>query len=107
MSLAQQSSRSAAPDDPSTEGAGRDEDTDGPAVDDAPLTIELIVVAVGAVALGLVLRFVARTPLWLDEALSVNIAKLPLDQISEALRHDGHPPLYYFSLHLWMDVWVG
>jgi mannosyltransferase len=85
-------------------GAGRDDGTDGPGIDDAPLTVELIVVTVGAVALGLVLRFVARTPLWLDEALSVNIAKLPLDQITDALRHDGHPPFYYFLLHLWMDV---
>ena len=54
--------------------------------------------------IGLVLRFVARTPLWLDEALSVNIAKLPIGQITEALHHDGHPPLYYFMLHGWMEV---
>ncbi len=54
--------------------------------------------------LGLALRFVARTPLWLDEALSVNIAKLPFGQIPDALRHDGHPPLYYFLLHGWMQA---
>ena len=50
------------------------------------------------------LRFVTRSPLWLDEALSVNIAKLPLGHIAGALRHDGHPPLYYFLLHGWMSV---
>ena len=49
-------------------------------------------------------RFVVPSALWLDEALSVNIAKLPLGQITEALRHDGHPPLYYWILHLWMSV---
>jgi uncharacterized membrane protein len=51
-----------------------------------------------------VLRFVARTPLWLDEALSVNIAELPIGDIPDALRHDGHPPLYYVLLHGWMNV---
>ena len=34
-------------------------------------------VATGLVAVGVVLRFVARSQLWLDEALSVNIARLP------------------------------
>lgn len=61
--------------------------------------------AVGAVvAAGVVLRFWARSDLWLDEALTVNIARLPLGDIGEALRHDGHPPLYYFLLHAWMKV---
>jgi hypothetical protein len=62
------------------------------------------VVAGGAIVAGVGLRFVTRSPLWLDEALSVNIAKLPIRQIPAALRHDGHPPLYYFLLHVWMDV---
>ncbi len=57
-----------------------------------------------AIGTGLVLRFVTRSPLWLDEALSVNIAKLPISQIPAALRHDGHPPLYYVLLHGWMSV---
>jgi uncharacterized membrane protein len=59
---------------------------------------------VGIVAAGAVLRFVTRSPLWLDEALSVNIARLPLGEIGGALRHDGHPPLYYYLLHVWMDA---
>ena len=42
--------------------------------------------------------------MWLDEALSVNIASLPLDEIGDALRRDGHPPLYYWLLHGWMEV---
>jgi mannosyltransferase len=59
-------------------------------------------VAVGAIAL--LTRFWARSPLWLDEALSVNIARLPIDEIPEALRHDGHPPLYYLVLNFWMRM---
>ena len=53
---------------------------------------------------GIVLRFVAPSPLWLDEALSVNIAELPLGEIPSALLRDGAPPLYYFLLHLWMEL---
>ena len=62
-------------------------------------------IAIGvAVAIGVVLRFWTQSHLWLDEALSVNIAKLPVGDIPEALRHDGHPPLYYWLLHGWMAV---
>ncbi len=59
--------------------------------------IVLVTVAVAA-------RFAVRSPLWLDEALTVNIASLPVSEIPGALRHDGHPPLYYFLLHYWMSL---
>jgi len=61
--------------------------------------------AIGVVvAAGVVARFVAASHLWLDEALTVNIAGLPLSQLTEALRHDGSPPLYYAVLHGWIQV---
>ena len=41
----------------------------------------LIAAGVVAVVGGVALRFWAPTALWLDEALSVNIARLPLSQI--------------------------
>ena len=50
---------------------------------------------------GLFFYFYTRSDLWLDEALSVNIARLPLVDLHEALRHDGAPPLYYVLLHFW------
>jgi uncharacterized membrane protein len=65
------------------------------------------VVAAGAVAAlvaGVVLRLHSASDLWLDEALSVNIARLPLGDMVDALRRDGHPPLYYLLLHGWMAV---
>ena len=63
----------------------------------------IVGVAVGVVlAVGLVLRFWTRSGLWLDEALTVNIARLPLHDIPDALKHDGAPPLYYYLLHFWM-----
>lgn len=58
----------------------------------------------GAVAFGLVVRFTTTSPMWLDEALTARIAAMPLGDIHAALRHDGHPPLYYWLLHGWMDV---
>ena len=56
------------------------------------------------VAVGLVLRFWTRSGLWLDEALTVDIARLPLHAIPEALKHDGAPPLYYYLLHFWIAL---
>jgi MFS family permease len=71
----------------------------------APLPSLTVPLAVGAAtALGVVARFVQRSPLWLDEALSVNISRLPVGDLLEALRHDGHPPLYYLLLHYWMAL---
>jgi uncharacterized membrane protein len=60
------------------------------------------VVAGAVVAAGVLLRFIAPNGLWLDEALSVNISRLPLPQIPGALVQDGSPPLYYILLHYWM-----
>jgi mannosyltransferase len=57
-----------------------------------------------AVVVGVGLRFWCPSALWLDEALSVNIARLPLPQIPGALSHDGSPPLYYVMLHFWMEA---
>jgi hypothetical protein len=65
--------------------------------------VERVLVLV-CLLVGAVVRFTPGTPLWLDEALSVNIAKAPLSDIPDLLRHDGHPPLYYWLLHGWIDV---
>jgi uncharacterized membrane protein len=48
------------------------------------------------------LRFVTTSPMWLDEAQTVNIAGRSLPHLFSALRHDGSPPLYYVLLHVWM-----
>ena len=63
-----------------------------------------VVVACAVVIAGVVGRFLAPGGLWLDEALSVNIANLPLGQLPGALVQDGSPPLYYLVLHYWMLV---
>ncbi len=54
--------------------------------------------------IGVVARFVTKSDLWLDEALTVNVAKLPFGRIAPWLRHDGAPPLFYWLLHLWASA---
>ncbi len=64
----------------------------------------VIVLGALVVVAGVVLRFLTRSHLWLDEALTVNIAKLPLGDLQAALKQDGAPPLYYVLLHAWSSV---
>ncbi|SNQ45530.1 conserved membrane hypothetical protein [Frankia canadensis] len=60
------------------------------------------------VAASVIVRFTASQALWLDEAQSVAIARLPLHGASptmwDGLLQDGSPPLYYLLLHGWIDV---
>lgn len=66
---------------------------------------KVLTAAVAAVVVvGVALRFMTSSHLWLDEALTVNIARLPLSRIPDALRHDGSPPLYYLAMHVWTSV---
>jgi hypothetical protein len=69
-------------------------------------TLVLGAVVVVVLVVSLVLRFWTRSDLWLDEALTVNIARQPLGQIPSFLHRDGAPPLFYFLLHFWMG-WFG
>ena len=61
-------------------------------------------IAASALIGGLILRVAAPSPMWLDEALSVNLASLGFTDLVEALRNDGHPALYYLLLGWWMDA---
>ncbi|MBV8462266.1 MAG: glycosyltransferase family 39 protein, partial [Acidimicrobiales bacterium] len=79
------------------------EDPEGPPFGHA--TRQLLAAAVVVVVVvGLVLRFWTRSDLWLDEALTVNIARLPLHDLPSFLRRDGAPPLYYVLLHFWIEL---
>lgn len=63
-----------------------------------------VVVVGGVLAAAVGLRFWTRSDLWLDEAQSVAIARLPVRDLLRALRHDGAPPLYYLLLHGWIRL---
>lgn len=49
-------------------------------------------------------RLYSPSQLWLDEAISVSIARGSLPHLIQALRHDGAPPLYYLLLHGWIAL---
>jgi mannosyltransferase len=90
---------------PPTASVVRADDPEGPPF--SHNTMVVIVVATSVVLLAsLVLRFWTTSDLWLDEALTVNIARLPLNEIPSFLRRDGSPPLYYYLLHFWIG-WFG
>ena len=94
--------RGAPPDRGSSTAAGTD-DPEGPPF--TPATRAVLAVGVVVVlAVALVLRFWTRSDLWLDEALTVNIAKQPLHDIPSFLRRDGAPPLFYVLLHFWIQL---
>lgn len=73
-----------------------------PRVDTARRLAALTALAALAAAAALVLA--RTTGLWLDEAQSVAIARLPLTGLLQALKHDGSPPLYYLLLHAWIAL---
>jgi hypothetical protein len=80
--------------------------SDGRSGPDQPPRSDLVVKVAVVLTLGVAiwLRFWTPSALWLDEALTVNIAQAPLHEIPSLLRDDGAPPLYYYLLHFWMDL---
>jgi len=64
----------------------------------------LVVTTALLLVVAVVIRFVTASALWLDEAQTVAIARLPLGDLAEGLRHDGAPPLFYVLLHGWMSI---
>ncbi|HSP37965.1 MAG TPA: glycosyltransferase family 39 protein [Frankiaceae bacterium] len=68
--------------------------------------IPLVLVAL-TIGIGIVLRFATNSHLWLDEAITIEIARRSVPALFAALRHDGAPPLYYLLLHFWTAVFGG
>ncbi len=65
----------------------------------------LIVAALTLVAAWLRLKQLAAQGMWLDEAFSVWMARLPVGELFHwIVRIDQHPPLYYLLLHGWMQA---
>ena len=55
---------------------------------------------------GLVLRLISlNQSLWLDEATTALVSKMPVSEIfSKFLPGDFHPPLYYLVMKFWVDL---
>jgi 4-amino-4-deoxy-L-arabinose transferase-like glycosyltransferase len=82
-------------------------DQPGPRPGRADRIFQVVMLAILAAAV--LVRFSARQDLWLDEAQSVAIAKLPLTSghgttMWTGLKEDGSPPLYYILLHVWITA---
>lgn len=56
--------------------------------------------------LGLGLRLIGiNQSLWLDEAISANVAKMPIGEILKNFSiNDFHPPTYYWFLNIWTNI---
>lgn len=53
------------------------------------------------IAFGTRIAYLSAPSLWLDEAISANIARSPLTSCIQFAKGDLHPPLYYLLIHLW------
>jgi uncharacterized membrane protein len=70
-----------------------------------PAVIGAVVLGVAIVAWMLYVRTRAfGAAYWIDEGLSIGIARHGLFEIPGVLRQDGSPPLYYVLLHFWTAI---
>lgn len=58
-----------------------------------------------ALALCLRLHELTASAIWGDESSSLILAQYSPLQLWQHAAHDVHPPLYFFLLHLWVQVW--
>src|SRR3954463_5078673 len=71
----------------------------------SPLTIVVVVLGLALVAWSVYVRSRAfHEAYWIDEGLSIGIAKHQFFDIPGVLRQDGAPPLYYMLLHFWVEL---
>lgn len=61
----------------------------------------LLITSTGAL---LRIAYIGSDSIWLDEAYSIHVAHENLSGIIEEASSDVHPPLYYFLLHYWMNL---
>jgi hypothetical protein len=62
------------------------------------------VVALAALAAYVRATTAVGAPLWIDEGISIGIARHPVSAIPGLLRQDGSPPVYYVLLHWWIGL---
>jgi len=71
-----------------------------------PMQVAFVVVATIVLGVGLWFRWtgIDAQSMWADEGYTSWLTKYSLSAILTVLPTDDHPPLYYFLLHLWRDV---
>src|SRR4051794_40021741 len=103
----------------SSQSLSRDSSSSSPGTADSPATAQhgsrrprLSSLAVLGIVLGLALvawsvyvrSRAFHEAYWIDEGLSIGIAKHSFFDIPSVLRQDGAPPLYYMLLHFWIGL---
>ncbi|MFL5841147.1 MAG: glycosyltransferase family 39 protein [Thermoleophilaceae bacterium] len=69
------------------------------------VTALAVVAGLGLVAWSIYVRTRAfNMAYWIDEGLSIGIARHAFVDIPGVLRQDGSPPLYYMLLHFWTSI---
>jgi uncharacterized membrane protein len=63
--------------------------------------LERLLIPAAAAAMLVFVTVGIWRPIWLDEAISLSIARETLSGIAERLRNDNNFPLYYYLLHAW------
>jgi mannosyltransferase len=66
--------------------------------------LRLLVLVLLALAFALRLHELTRQNLWWDEARNLDVALRPFAQIATAPELDIQPPLYYWLLHIWLNI---
>jgi mannosyltransferase len=70
-----------------------------------PLAAAIAVLSSSGLAAALVFRHLGTKPLWLDETVSVSVARRPLTRLLGVLSHrDANAGLYYLLLHAWLRL---
>lgn len=69
-----------------------------------PYLAAILLVLVALLALGLRLHRLDAQSLWYDEGFSVYLARMTLADITARTAADIQPPLYYYLLHGWMQL---
>lgn len=72
--------------------------------DRSALVITILLLFVTLLALGLRIYGLDAQSLWYDEGFSVHLASMDLVAITELTAADIQPPLYYYLLHGWMEL---
>jgi 4-amino-4-deoxy-L-arabinose transferase-like glycosyltransferase len=72
--------------------------------DRSTLVVAALLIALILLALGLRLYRLDNQSLWYDEGFSVYLAGMDIDQITARTAADIQPPLYYYLLHGWIQL---
>ena len=82
----------------------RDAESRSASTDRSVLVVAAFLVVLSLLALGLRLYRLDNQSLWYDEGFSVYLSGMGIDQITAHTAADIQPPLYYYLLHGWIQL---